>query len=138
MHREPRRHDLIEKELTSTIIGAFYYVYNQLGYGFLEKIYSEAMARVLRKLGLKVEREVPITIWLDGEVLSVQRVDMLVESKVVVENKSTFQLVEADHRQLTNYLTASELQVGLLLHFGPEPKFYRAVCTRSPRGSNPP
>jgi GxxExxY protein len=138
MHHEPRRPDLIEKELTSTIIGAFYYVYNQLGYGFLEKIYSEAMARVLRKLGLKVEREVPVMIYLDGELLSVQRVDMLVESKVVVENKSTFQLAPSDHAQLNNYLAASELQVGLLLHFGPKPKFYRAVCTRSPKDFRPP
>jgi GxxExxY protein len=96
------------------------------------------MARTLRRLGHAVEREVRIPVYFDEEVIGIQRIDMLVESKVIVENKSTFQLSGADSRQLTNYLTASTMQVGLLLHFGPEPKFYRFVCTRSPRGSNPP
>jgi GxxExxY protein len=137
MRRPARREDLIEKELTGSIIGAFYYVYNHLGYGFLEKIYAEALTRVLRKLGHVVEREVWITIYLDGEVIGLQRIDMLVDSKVIVENKSTFMLSEADHRQLTSYLTGSEIQVGLLLHYGPELKFYRSVCTKSPR-SDPP
>ena len=127
----------MEKELTGSIIGAFYYVYNQLGYGFLEKIYAEALTRVLRKLGHVVEREVWIRIYIDGEVIGLQRIDMLVNSKVIVENKSTFMLSEADHRQLTSYLTASVIQIGLLLHYGPEPKFYRSVCTRSPRGAPP-
>ena len=129
------RTDLVEKELTGSIIGAFFHVYNQLGYGFLEKIYSEALSRTLRKRGHKVEREVRIPIYMDYEQIGIQRIDMLVDSKVVVENKSTYLLSDADHRQLTSYLTASELQVGLLLHFGPKPDFYRVVCTRSPRGS---
>jgi GxxExxY protein len=132
------RQDLIEKELTGSIISGFYYVYNQLGYGFLEKVYSEALARTLRRLGHTVEREVVISIYFDGEVVARQRIDMLVDFKVIVENKSTFLLSDADHRQLTSYLTSSEIQVGLLLHFGPEPKFYRKVCTRSPRVLNPP
>ena len=127
------RQDLVEKELTGSIISGFYYVYNQLGYGFLEKIYSEALARTLRKLGHSVQREVRIPIYFDGEVIGLQRIDMLVDAKVIVENKSTFLLSDADHRQLTSYLTSSDIQVGLLFHFGPEPKFYRAVCTRSPR-----
>src|SRR4051794_38642263 len=98
------RQDLIEKELTGSIISGFYYVYNQLGYGFLEKIYSEALARTLRRLGHTVEREIAIPIYFDGEVIRLQRIDMLVDSKVIVENKSTFLLSDADHRQLTSYL----------------------------------
>jgi len=125
--------DLVEKELTGSIIGAFYYVYNQLGYGFLEKIYAEGLARVLIKLGHSVAREVNTPIYLDGEVIGLQRLDMVVDSRVIVENKSTYQLSEADHRQIKSYITASELQVGLLLHFGPEPKFYRVISTRSPK-----
>jgi GxxExxY protein len=136
MHRVLTRSDLVEKELTSSIIGAFYYVYNQLGFGFLEKIYSEGLARTLRKRGHKVEREVFIPIYLDGEVVGLQRIDMLVDSKCIVENKSTYMLGDSDHRQLRSYLSGSEIQVGLLLHFGPKPDFYRIVCTRSPRGSN--
>jgi GxxExxY protein len=133
MTKAPVRLDLVEKELTGSIISGFYYVYNQLGYGFLEKIYSEALARTLKRLGHSVEREVRMPIYFDGEVIGLQQIDMLVDSKVIVENKSTFLLSNADHRQLTSYLTSSEIQVGLLCHFGPEPKFYRAVCTRSPR-----
>ena len=133
MHRAHGKQDLVEKELTGSIIGAFYYVYNQLGYGFLEKIYAEAMRRTLEKLGHRVQREVSVPVYLEQDVVGIQRIDMLVDSEVIVENKSTFQLDDADHRQLTSYLTATDIQVGLLLHFGPEPKFYRKVCTRSPR-----
>jgi GxxExxY protein len=129
---------LVEKELTGSIIGAFYYVYNQLGYGFLERIYSEALTRTLRRRGHIVEREIRLPIYFDEEQVGLQRIDMLVDSRVLVENKSTYQLSGADHRQLTSYLTASEIQVGLLLHFGPKPEFHRIICTRSPRTSNPP
>ena len=135
----PKRVELIEKELTAAIIAAFYHVYNQLGYGFLEKIYSEAIARTLIRRGHRVQREVRVVIYFEGEPAGLQRVDMIVDDRVIVENKSTYSLSEADHRQLTSYVTASEIQVGLLLHFGPKPEFYRVVSTRSPRrGPNPP
>jgi GxxExxY protein len=133
MHRLFTRSDLIEPELTGSIIGAFYHVYNQLGYGFLEKIYAEALARTLRRRGHVVDREVRIPIYCDEEQVGLQKIDMMVDRKAIVENKSTYQLSNADHRQLRSYLTASEFQVGLLLHFGPEPDFYRIVCTRSPK-----
>jgi GxxExxY protein len=137
MHRASVRQDLIEKELTGSIIGAFYYVYNELGYGFLEKIYSEALCRTLNRLGHDVAREKLVPIYFEGGAIAIQRVDMLIDSRVVVEIKSTFEISEADRRQVTSYLTGSELQVGLLLHFGPQPKFYRFVHTRSPRKENP-
>lgn len=137
MLRSLTRSDLVEKELTGSIIGAFYHVYNQLGYGFLEKIYAEALARTLRKRGHVVESEVRIPIYFEHEVVGLQKVDMLIDSKVMVENKSTYMLSDADHRQLTSYLSASEVQVGLLLHFGPKADFYRIVCTRSPKGLDP-
>jgi GxxExxY protein len=137
MHRALTRSDLVEKELTGSIIGAFYYVYNQLGYGFLEKIYCEALARTLAKRGHNVEREVRIPIYFEGQIVGLQRVDMLVDSRVIVENKSTYMLSDADHRQLTSYLSASEMQAGLLLHFGPKADFYRIVCTRSPKRPDP-
>src|SRR4051794_4609850 len=97
MHRVLTRSGLVEQELTGSIIGAFYHVYNQLGYGFLEKIYSEALTRALVKRGHRVEREVLIPIYCDGDVVGLQRIDMLVDSKVVVENKSTYMLSDADH-----------------------------------------
>ena len=128
--------DLLHKEITEAIIGAFYLVYNELGYGFLEKIYVEALVRVLRKNGLKVEREVLVPIDCFGEVVGRHRLDLLVEGKVVVEAKSTHALADIDHRQLLSCLRGTRLEVGLLLHFGPEAKFFRKVCSnhRGPRG----
>ena len=137
MHRLFTRSDLIEPELTGSIIGACYHVYNQLGYGFLEKIYAEALTRTLRRRGHMVEQEVRIPIYCDEGQVGLQKIDMVVDRKAVVENKSTYQLSDADHRQLRSYLTASEFQVGLLLHFGPEADFYRIVCTRSPKRPDP-
>ena len=130
---DARGDGLVEEDLTKSIIGAFFYVYNQLGYGFLESIYSNAMAKVLARKGHLVEREVPIVIYLEGEAIGLQRIDMIVDGKVIVENKSTHDLAVASHRQLKSYVTGSEIQVGLLLHFGPKPEFHRVVATRSPR-----
>jgi GxxExxY protein len=128
------RVDLIHAELTETVIGAFYEVYNELRYGFLEQIYVEALVRVLRKRGLGVEREVMVPVRFQEEVIGLQRIDLLVERKILIEVKSTHDLALASHRQLLSYLRGTGLVVGLLLHFGPEAKFYRTVCTTR-RGS---
>jgi GxxExxY protein len=130
--------DLLHAGITESIIGAFYLVYNELGYGFLEKIYVEALVRVLRKLGHKVDREILVPVEFFDEVIALQRLDLLVDDKVVVEVKSTRDLAAADHRQLRSYLSGTRLEVGLLLHFGPEAKFYRSVCTNSgkPKGES--
>ena len=128
---------LLHGELTESIIGAFYFVYNELGYGFLEKVYVEALVRVLRKLGHKVQREVYVSVYFQDEVICVQRLDLLVEDKVVLEVKSTHDVSESDHRQLRSYLNGTRLEVGLLLHFGPKPRFHRTICTTN-RRSNPP
>jgi GxxExxY protein len=97
-----RKVGLVEEELTGAIIKAFYHVYNALGYGFLESIYTEGMARTLTKWGFDVQREVRIVIYLDGEAIGLQKVDRVVNGRVIVENKSTFRLSQADHRQLTS------------------------------------
>jgi GxxExxY protein len=128
-----RKIDLLHGEITESIIGAFYLVYNELGYGFLEKVYVEALTRVLRKLGHKVDREVLVPVEFQDEAIALQRLDLLVEGKVVVEVKSVQELHRADHRQLRSYLSGTKLEVGLLLHFGPEASFHRMVCTNHPR-----
>jgi GxxExxY protein len=128
----------MEQELTASIIGSFYYVHNQLRYGCFGRIYAEALSRKLRKLGHVVEREVRTPIFRDREQVWLQKLDMLVDSRVIVEIKSPFQPCDADHRQLRSYVTASRIQAGLLLHFGPKPEFHRMVSTRSPRGGNSP
>ncbi|HEX6057966.1 MAG TPA: GxxExxY protein [Gemmatimonadaceae bacterium] len=121
------RHHPIHEPLTRSVIGAFYDAYNALGYGFLEHVYVLALERELRARGHRVAREVGVTILYKGDALAVQRLDMLVDDVIVVETKSTFALHPLACRQLFNYLRATSLEVGLLLHFGPTPKVHRIV-----------
>lgn len=133
------QHLLAEEELTRVIIGAFFRVYNRLGFGFLEHVYAAALEKELLELGLRVSREFWVRIHYDGVELCQQRLDFVVNDKVVIELKSTVELHKAAPRQLLNYLRATNLEVGLLFHFGPEPKFYRlyAANTSKDHQSNP-
>ncbi|MDA1081835.1 MAG: GxxExxY protein [Gemmatimonadetes bacterium] len=132
------REELIERELTHSIIGAFYEVYNTLGFGFLESIYSAALERELRARGHVVAREFAIRVEYKGEEVGFQRVDLIVGGAVVFEVKSTPVLAPTAQRQLFNYLRGTSLRVGLLLHFGPEPRFYRLVSMRNKTDSQDP
>lgn len=131
---------LAEEKLTHTIIGAFYRVYNQLGFGFLEHVYAGALERELLRLGLRVSREFWVRIYYDGLELCQQRLDFVVDEKVVIELKATRELHRSAPRQVFNYLRATNLEIGLLFHFGPEPKFYRLYCpnARKDHPINPP
>jgi GxxExxY protein len=120
---------LVEEALTHSVIGAFFEVYNTLGFGFLEHIYVTALERELISRGHRVAREVSIRVRYKGEDLGQQRIDMLVDDKLVVETKSTYELHKAAPRQVFNYLRATNLEVGLLLHFGPEPSFFRLISS---------
>jgi GxxExxY protein len=123
---------LIEGPLTGSVIGAFYTVYSELGYGFVEKVYVLALDRELRKRGHIVRREVGLPICYFGEELCTYKCDMIVDDKLIIETKSGETLPPASQRQLRNYLKAARIEIGLLLHFGPEPKFYRQIFT--PKG----
>jgi GxxExxY protein len=118
---------LIEREITGDVIGAFYEVYNQLGFGFLEFVYSLALEKELLRRGRTVGREVSVPVIYKGEILANQRVDMVVDDKVMVEIKSTETLHPKARRLTLNYLRSTPLEVGLLLHFGPRAHFYRFV-----------
>ena len=118
---------LIEEELTRSVIGAFFEVYNDVGFGFLEHIYCNAMKAELRDRGHQVKREFPVEIYYKERSIGSQRLDMIVDDKLVLEVKSNFQLHPSAIRQLYSYLRGSGLEVGLLLHFGPQPKLYRQV-----------
>ena len=120
---------LIEEELSRSVIGAFFEVYNTLGFGFLEDVYIKAMQRELHARGHKADRQIPIPIMYKGTRLSTQRLDMIVDDTLIVEAKSTLILHPIARRQLYSYLKATSLQVGLLLHFGPKASFYRQVLT---------
>jgi len=113
------------KELTEKIINIFYRVYNKLGYGFLEKIYENAMMIELKREGILAVSQSPIKVFYDGEVIGEYYADILVDNKVIVEIKAAKRLVEENEAQLLNYLKATDIEVGLLLNFGTEPEVKR-------------
>ena len=121
---------LPEWETTRAIIDCFYKVYNGLGYGFLESVYRRALEQELLRAGLTVAREVAVEVFYQRQSVGMFRLDLLVEHRVAVELKATPVLGHTDRRQLLNYLRATSLDVGLLLHFGPQPKFHRIVSPR--------
>ncbi len=112
-------------ELTEKIIAAFYKVYNTLGYGFLEKVYENALVIELRKQALEVVAQAPITVFYDDTVVGEYFADLLVAKAVIVELKAAKDLAEEHEAQLLNYLKATPHEVGLLLNFGPQPQFKR-------------
>jgi len=121
------RHELLEERLTRTIIGAFFEVYNYFGFGLFESLYVNALATELRSRGVFVRREQWTSVTYKGEQIGLQRLDMVVADRIVVEAKATDRLAPIATRQLLTYLRASNLQLGLLLHFGPDPRFFRVV-----------
>jgi GxxExxY protein len=123
--------NLVDRELTGLVIGGFYASYNGLGFGFNENVYGNALQLELGKRGLLVQREVPKEVLYHGQPIALFRIDMLVEGRLVVEIKAAQHLSEVDHRQLLNYLRVSDLQLGLLLHYGPKPAFHRLICTNT-------
>jgi GxxExxY protein len=122
------RGELIHDRLTHSVIGAFFEVHNTLGFGFLEQLYVEALAIELRERGHVVDLEVGVQVSYKAVEIGWQRVDMLVDGILVLEIKSTAELHPSARRQLLNYLCATRLELGLLLHFGPSAKFYRVVA----------
>lgn len=113
--------------LTKIVIGAFYDVYNELGYGFLESVYQRAMEIALAEAGLQVRREVPIEVRFRNRRVGFFKVDLLVENVLAVELKSASALNAAHEAQILNLLRATKLEVGLLCNFGPRPRFRRFV-----------
>jgi hypothetical protein len=117
---------LKHQEITDKILHAFFkVVYPQLGYGFLEKVYENAMVIALREAGLRVQQQVRIPVYFHGHLVGEYFADLLVEEAVIVELKSVSQLSREHEAQLLNYLRATPYEVGLLLNFGPRPDFCR-------------
>ncbi|MEI2673085.1 MAG: GxxExxY protein [Chitinophagaceae bacterium] len=122
--------NLLHKDLTDLIIQAFYKVYNELGYGFLEKVYENALIIELKKIGLLIEQQVKIKVFYDETQVGFYLADLLVESSVIVEIKAAKSLGYEHECQLINYLKASNVEVGLLLNFGKKPTFKRKVFSK--------
>jgi GxxExxY protein len=117
---------LKHRELTERIIGTFYDVYNELGHGFLESAYEQALAIALISAGMNVERQFAVSVWFRGKQIGDFRADMLVDGKVLLELKAARTIDQAHEKQLLNYLRATDIEVGLLLNFGVKPQFSAA------------
>ena len=117
----------LHSELTKSIIGCYYKVYNALGYGFLEKVYENALKKELLKAGHVVEAQKQIKVYYDNDVVGENYADLVVDNKVILELKAAETLVAEHEVQLINYLRATDMEVGLLLNFGKETQFIRRV-----------
>lgn len=112
-------------DLTEQIIKAFYKVYNTLGYGFLEKVYVNALVIELGKMGINARLQSPITVYYDDKMIGEYFADLIVQDRVIVEIKAVKSLNIEHEAQLLNYLKATKIETGLLLNFGPKPEIKR-------------
>lgn len=126
---------MTDDALTGLVIGAFYHVYNALGYGYYESVYMAALQHELELRRVHVAREVAFDVVYKGRCVGRYRLDMLVGGRVVIEAKATETLPASAKRQLYNYLHGAHYEVGLVLHFGPEPKAHRVCCARGGGGT---
>ena len=110
--------EMTDDDLTQKIIGCAYKVHNTLGCGFLEKVYENALRIELEKLGLRVRQQEPINVLYDGRVIGNFYADLWVDERVVIELKAVQAIAKEHELQLVNYLTATLVEVGLLLNFG--------------------
>ena len=121
--------DLLHKDITEKILKGYYKVYNELGFGFLEKVYENALLIELTSMGLNCVKQKPIKVHYKEQLVGEYFADIIVNNSVIIELKAAEVLVEEHEFQLINYLKATEIEVGLLLNFGKEPVFKRKVFT---------
>jgi GxxExxY protein len=128
---------MLYQETTDKIIKAFYDVYNELGFGFLEKVYENSMFIELSALGLKCQRQKPINVYYKNEKVGEYFADIIVDDKIIVELKAAETIAVEHELQLINYLKATGIEVGLLLNFGKKPQIKRKIYTtkKNQRGS---
>ena len=127
IHTDEHRYP--QSELTQRIIRTFFQVYNELGYGFLESVYENAMCIALKGEGFSVERQCPVPVWFRGEQIGNFCADIVVNNSVILELKAARALEPAFIAQLLNYLRATSIELGLVLNFGPQPSVRRLLFT---------
>jgi GxxExxY protein len=118
-------------ELTDAIIGIFYDVYNELGFGFLESVYRKALQLALIEKGFSIEVEVPISVFFRGKKIGDFRADLVVNRRVLLELKTAEKIVRAHEAQVLNYLRSTMLELALILNFGPQPQVRRLLLDNS-------
>lgn len=119
--------EYLHKDITSSIIQSFYKVYNTLGYGFLEKVYENALRIELTKSGMSLEQQKNIKVYYESEQVGDYFADLLVKDLVIVELKAAESICEEHETQLLNYLKATDIEVGLLLNFGKKAEIKRKI-----------
>ncbi len=127
--------DLLYSDITNRALRAYYNVYNRLGFGFLEKVYENAMILELMEMNLFCERQKPIKVYYKNKVVGEYFADIMIENKIIIELKATEGLALEHELQLINYLKATELEVGLLFNFGKKPEFRRKYFTNDKKKS---
>ena len=118
---------LLHKDLTERIIKVYYNVYNTLGYGFLEKVYENALSIELKKKGLNCKRQKPITVFYENEIVGEYFADLIVNDEIIIELKACETLIKEHEIQVVNYLKATKIEVALLLNFGKTPEIKRKI-----------
>lgn len=122
---------LLHQEITDQILQSFYKVYNKLGYGFLEKVYENALIIELNECGLKCEAQLPISVYYNNQRVGNYFADLIVEDLIIIELKAAESIDEAHEIQLINYLKATKIEVDLLLNFGKKPEIKRKLFTNN-------
>ena len=119
----------LHQDKTEKIIQAYFKVYNTLGYGFLERVYENALLIELRRMGFECKSQYPIRVFYESFVVGDYFADIIVDDCIIIENKAAESLVEENEFQLINYLKSTNIEVGLLLNFGKKPEFKRKIFT---------
>lgn len=121
--------EYLYSDITNEVLNAFYDVYNELGYGFLEKVYKNALFNELTHRGIRCQKEYPISVYYKGVCVGEYYADIMIEDKIILELKAVKAILPEHLAQLNNYLRATDAEVGLLLNFGMEPQKKRVVFT---------
>jgi GxxExxY protein len=117
------------KDLTERVIKCFYEVYNQLGFGFLEKVYEHALMIELEKNNIPAKNQQSLEVYYKGESVGDYFADIIIDGKIILELKATESIIEEHEYQLINYLKATNIEIGLLLNFGKKPEIRRKIFT---------
>lgn len=125
--------DLKLTDKTGEVIAAFYEVYNNLGYGFIENVYQNALFKELKKRNVPCVAHPRITVYYKEEPVGYYEADIIAYDAIIIELKAVSHLLEAHEVQLVNYLKATDIEVGLLLNFGPKPEFKRRFFSKQAR-----
>ena len=120
---------LLLQEITDKIISSFYKVYNTLGYGFLEKVYENALIHEITSVGFNASSQFPVDVFYENKKVGVYFADIIIDSKIIIEVKAVETIAKEHELQLINYLKATNIEVGLLLNFGRKPEFKRKIFT---------